>query len=110
LIHLLGATQQEISMGFTRMLVIAAAVTIPTFAYAQQSSVRGACMNDIQTLCGSMQPGGGRIRECIRTHRTELSEGCKLALAERMMQRQNRGGRNSGPDRQGAPAQDQDQD
>ena len=66
----------------------------PAFAFAEPGPVRGACMNDIKTLCGSVQPGGGRIRECMREHRTQLSNGCKLAIADRMLERkQNKGER-----------------
>ena len=80
-------------MRFTPTLVIAIGMTIPTLALAQQGGIRGACMNDIKTLCGDVQPGGGRIRECFRAHRENLSAGCKVALAERMLQRQSRQGR-----------------
>ena len=96
-------------MTYVRMLVIAIGMTIPTLALAQQGGVRGACKTDIQTLCGSVQPGGGRIRDCIREHRAQLSEGCKVALVERLSQRrQERGAR--GGVRPGAPEHDKDQD
>jgi hypothetical protein len=94
-------------MSYLRTLVIAVGVTLPTLAFAQQSAVRGACMSDIKTLCGSVQPGGGRIRDCIREHREQLSSGCKMALVERMQQRrEGRGER--GQRRPDGPAQDQD--
>ena len=81
------------TLRFTGALLIAIGVTSPALAQ-QAGGVRGACMNDLKTLCGSVQPGGGRIRDCIRAHRAQLSEGCKVALAERFMQRRmNRGGR-----------------
>ena len=90
-------------MTYLRTLVIAVGVTLPTLAFAQQGAVRGACMNDIKTLCGSVQPGGGRIRDCIREHRGQLSGGCKMALADRMLQRrEGRGERGQG--RPGGPA------
>ena len=97
-------------MTYLRTLVIAVGVTLPTFAFAQQSGVRGACMSDVKTLCGSVQPGGGRIRECMREHREQLSSGCKVALADRMLQRrEGRGergqGRPGGPASPGGPTQ-----
>jgi hypothetical protein len=49
--------------------------------------MHGACKTDIQTLCGSVQPGGGRIRDCMRQHRAELSAACKIAIADRMLER-----------------------
>jgi hypothetical protein len=90
-------------MSYLRTLFIAVGVTLPTLAFAQQSAVRGACMSDIKTLCGSVQPGGGRIRDCIREHREQLSSGCKMALVERIQQRrEGRGERGQG--RPGGPA------
>ena len=47
--------------------------------------MRDACGSDLKMLCGSIQPGGGRIRECIKQHRAELSTGCKVAIADRML-------------------------
>ncbi|MEJ0076538.1 MAG: cysteine rich repeat-containing protein [Alphaproteobacteria bacterium] len=52
--------------------------------------MRSACKPDIQALCASVQPGGGRIRDCMRQHRTELSATCKLAIADRMLERAHR--------------------
>jgi hypothetical protein len=39
-------------------------------------------------FCGGLQPGGGRIRTCIREHFAELSPGCKQALIQARQQRQ----------------------
>ena len=91
-------------MKFTRALVVTLGVTFPALALAEPGAVRGACLNDIKTLCAGVQPGGGRIRDCIKQHRGELSQGCKTALMERIMaRRQSRQGQGSGP---GAPNQD----
>ena len=84
-------------MTYLRTLVIAVGVTLPTLTFAQQGAVRGACISDIKTLCGGVQPGGGRIRECFKAHREQLSSGCKMALADRMLQRrEGRGERGQG--------------
>lgn len=39
-----------------------------------------ACREDVEKLCGDVEPGEGRVRTCIREHRDELSEGCRQAL------------------------------
>jgi hypothetical protein len=44
--------------------------------------VRGACKADIEKLCPGTQPGGGRIRECMKQHEADLSDACKQALAK----------------------------
>jgi hypothetical protein len=66
--------------------VIVAVVFAPTLALAEPGLLQGACMSDVKTLCGSIQPGGGRIRDCMREHRTELSTACKVAIADRMLE------------------------
>jgi len=68
-------------------LVAAAAIFVPVLALAEPGPMHGACMSDIKTLCGSIQPGGGRIRDCMREHRAELSTACKVAIADRMLER-----------------------
>lgn len=43
--------------------------------------VRSACGADIRTLCAGVQPGGGRIVQCIASNAASLSPGCKDVLA-----------------------------
>jgi hypothetical protein len=47
----------------------------PVFVAAIQT-----CRSDMQRLCSNIQPGGGRIAQCVRTHFRELSPGCSQAL------------------------------
>jgi hypothetical protein len=68
-------------------LVVAAFVFVPALALAEPGPMQGACLSDIKALCGSIQPGGGRIRDCMREHRAELSTACKVAIADRMLER-----------------------
>ncbi|MDZ4867364.1 MAG: cysteine rich repeat-containing protein [Alphaproteobacteria bacterium] len=44
-------------------------------------ALREACKADIATLCPGLEPGGGRIRECLRANRDKISDGCKAAIA-----------------------------
>jgi hypothetical protein len=68
-------------------LLVAIGVFVPALAMAQSGPMQGACASDVKTLCGSVEPGGGHIRECMKEHRAELSAGCKEALAERRQER-----------------------
>jgi hypothetical protein len=43
--------------------------------------VRSACGADIRTLCGGVQPGGGRVVQCIASKAASLSPACKDVLA-----------------------------
>jgi hypothetical protein len=42
--------------------------------------VHGACKNDVEKLCQGIQPGGGRILACLKSHEAELSGPCKAAF------------------------------
>jgi len=43
--------------------------------------LRSACGGDIRSLCGGVQPGGGRIIQCIAANAASLSPACKDVLA-----------------------------
>ena len=62
-------------------------VLVPCLGMAEPSPLHEACRNDVKALCGSVQPGEGRIRNCMREHRTQLSNACMLAIADRMLER-----------------------
>ena len=49
----------------------------------------GACKADAEKLCAGVQPGEGRIKECFKQHRKELSPECKKEI---MAARKNRKG------------------
>ena len=44
------------------------------------SEVRAACEADVAKLCAGVQPGGGRIMQCLGQHKTEVSDACKQAI------------------------------
>jgi Cysteine rich repeat len=46
------------------------------------AEVRSACEADVAKLCAGVQPGGGRIMQCLAQHKTEVSDGCKQAIAK----------------------------
>ena len=41
----------------------------------------GACAADIKAKCAEVKPGGGRIKDCVKTHAGEFSDACKARLA-----------------------------
>jgi Golgi apparatus protein 1 len=41
-----------------------------------------ACKEDARKLCGGVEPGEGRIRECMKAHEADLSDACKAAVAQ----------------------------
>jgi Cysteine rich repeat len=38
------------------------------------------CKQDVQTLCPGIQPGGGRIVACLKSHAEQVSPDCKAAI------------------------------
>jgi hypothetical protein len=50
-----------------------------------------ACRSDLQRVCPGVQPGGGRIGQCVREHIRELSGGCRQALLALRAAKHDRG-------------------
>jgi Cysteine rich repeat len=44
--------------------------------------LRSACGGDVRSLCGGIQPGGGRIVQCLATKAASLSPACKEVLSQ----------------------------
>jgi hypothetical protein len=47
---------------------------------AELRGVARACISDVKTQCPGVNPGEGRIRECIKTHLKDLSEPCQTVV------------------------------
>ena len=56
------------------------------------SPVRAACQADVQRLCPDVTPGNGALRQCMRSHASELSDACRQALAQAKQAKGQRGG------------------
>jgi hypothetical protein len=65
------------AIGFVTMAAFADDATPPP-----TPGPMAACRQDVQTLCPGVQRGGGRIAECLKSHETEVSAGCKTAMKE----------------------------
>jgi hypothetical protein len=46
------------------------------------NEAQAACNSDIQALCASVQPGGGRILACLKEHKDKVSDSCKVAIVK----------------------------
>jgi hypothetical protein len=56
-------------------------------AFAQESkmdaeleALRAYCKSDIERLCPNVEPGGGRIKECLMAQKEQMTVGCAQAL------------------------------
>ncbi|MDE2595017.1 MAG: cysteine rich repeat-containing protein [Burkholderiales bacterium] len=53
-----------------------------TLAHAQHDQAAEACKDDAAKLCPGVKPGEGRIMECLKEHKSEVSSECKKAVAK----------------------------
>src|ERR1700689_3632098 len=55
-------------------------------AWAQDNAalavLRAGCTNDAQKFCANVEPGGGRILQCLKDHKDSLSDKCKQAAQQ----------------------------
>ena len=65
-----------------KTIVVICTVTLLSapVAIAKDWSI-GACAADIKAKCADVKPGGGRIKDCVKTHAADFSEACKARLA-----------------------------
>lgn len=79
-----------------RFILAIALVLAAGTASAQQISrqqlagLRAACETDLKTYCAGIQPGGGRIAQCLRTNAASLSQPCKDQLLALQAARQSK--------------------
>ncbi|MFT0862177.1 cysteine rich repeat-containing protein [Ancylobacter sp. G4_0304] len=71
-----------IVLAFATLLgaTFAGAASAQNLPPAQAKAVRAACEADIRATCPGVQPGGGRILQCIKANPDKISQPCKDAL------------------------------
>jgi hypothetical protein len=67
------------------VLSLLALIALPVLAeepnlQREIEALRTYCKPDIERLCPAVEPGGGRIKECLKQHEKEMSVGCAQAL------------------------------
>jgi len=65
----------------TSSLCLAAMLLLPA-SMASSVELTGACLKDAKAQCPDVQPGGGKIRDCLNTHIADLSDDCKAVLVK----------------------------
>jgi len=79
-------------MRFVATALSLSILAVPAFAAdapSPRGAARAACKADIASLCSGLQPGGGRIKGCLKANRDKLSDGCKSAIAAAMQARKD---------------------
>jgi hypothetical protein len=85
-----------------RLVTAAAAVlvtSVVSFGVAEAQALKMACRVD--TLCPGVEAGGGRIMNCLRAHKAELSDKCLAAIGRFFINRTK--GQEGGPPNGGEP-------
>jgi len=59
--------------------VLCAALIVTPSAQAA-SGVAKACAADIKAQCADIKPGGGKLKDCVKTHYSDLSADCQVAI------------------------------
>ena len=62
------------------LLFLSAMLLLPSSMASAELS--GACLKDAKALCPGVEPGGGKIRDCLKTHIKDLSDECKEVLVK----------------------------
>lgn len=69
-----------IAARLTLTVVLLSLAGTGAMAQAQDAqALRKACGGDLQKYCSGIQPGGGRVAQCLQSHAAELSPDCKAA-------------------------------
>src|SRR5689334_1411548 len=66
------------------VLLIATGSALAQNRFIPDFKVIRACAGDVARLCSDIEPGGGRIKACIKDNMSKLSAGCMDTMLEAM--------------------------
>jgi Cysteine rich repeat len=84
-VHRIVGSSLSIAMLFAVFAAVAQ-TNNPVRAVGDGGKFRAACAEDVQRFCGGVQPGGGRLVQCLSSNTARLSAECGNIIAS------NRGG------------------
>jgi len=63
-------------------VLAASPATAQELGFFEKMELKQACEKDVETLCGSVERGEGRMLQCIRDSADKLSQPCRDAVAK----------------------------
>jgi hypothetical protein len=70
-------------------------------AVAAPADMRRACKADTDAQCAGVKPVGGALLTCLAVHRAQVSDACKIAIADQLLEHRAAKGKK---DKTAAPA------
>lgn len=70
-------------------VALAGAASAQEMSRQQMREVRAACEADVRRLCGGIQPGGGKLLQCLQQNASSVSQTCTAKLMEIQAARQS---------------------
>ena len=67
-------------IAITSSLFLGIALLLPSSMASAE--LTGACLKDAKAMCPGVEPGGGKIRDCLKTNLKGLSDECKDVLVK----------------------------
>lgn len=71
-----------------RIVPVLASVLFIAGVGVARAEIRTACADDVKSYCKGIEPKGGKLRDCMAENRAKLSNTCKLAVADRLLEKQ----------------------
>lgn len=65
-------------------IFIIATTLFPGAALAQTAAERQACEADFKKFCPGVEPGGGRVVQCLAEHLADLTPECQKVVQTHM--------------------------
>ena len=70
------------------LLASASTLQAQELTRAQMRDIRSVCEADIKSHCAGIQPGGGRLMQCVQAKQSEISAPCREVLIAVKAERQ----------------------